>query len=100
MLELFILVVCLIISTTFYSINDYNLYKKSYSKLKSMNFNKRGSILISNEDTNEEFIIISDWNFKVAPNQFLQFDIWALVDLHKLYWVIKFHNKVKSLGIL
>lgn len=98
MLELFILIICLMISTTFYSMNDYHVFKKSYSKLNFMFFTKRGRILIANENSNEEFVILSSWNFNVAPNYFLQFDIWTLVDLHKLYWIIKFHNKIKSLG--
>jgi hypothetical protein len=100
MLEFFIFFICLIISFSFYSLNEYELYLKSYKKLKYMNFVRFNSILISNENTNEEFVIISEWNFCVSPKNYLQFDIWALVDLHRLYWIIKFHNRIKSLGLL
>jgi hypothetical protein len=64
--------------------------------MKFMNFVKRSGILIANENTNEEFVIISDWNFCISPKRYLQFDIWTLIDLHKLYWIFS-QNLIKGL---
>jgi len=53
-------------------------------------------MLIANERANNEFIIFSDWHYKLSEGNFLNFDVWALVDLHELYWLIKINRYFKS----
>jgi hypothetical protein len=91
---------CLIFGFTVYSLRDYSKYALTFYKMKFMKFNHKLGILIANENTNEEFVIVSNFNFVLSPNFFLQFDIWALADLHRLYWLIKFHKQAKKIGLL
>lgn len=100
MMNFFTFFIFLVLGSTIYSLRDYSVYAISYHKMKFMNFVKRGRILIANENTNEEFVIISDWNFCISPKRYLQFDIWTLIDLHKLYWIFKFTGRTRDMGLL
>jgi hypothetical protein len=62
-------------------------------------FEKHLNLLIANENTNEEFIIINNWNFVPIPGHSMNFDIWALIDFHKFYWLVKFNRKFKKMGL-
>jgi hypothetical protein len=91
--------ICLIVGFSAYSLNDYKKFSESYYKLTFMYFEKKLGFLIANENSKDEFLIFSEWNYSIAPKMFLQFDIWSVVDLHRLYWIIKFHNKIKKQGL-
>ena len=99
MINLIILSVFMVFVATILSLKKYSKYAKSFHNMSFMNFEKKSNLLIANENAKNEFIVISDWNFCIGHGEYLQFDIWALIDLHKLYWVIKFHNKSKSMGL-
>ena len=100
MINFLSLAVFLILGSTIYSFRDYHKYALTFYKMKFMIFHYNLGMLIANENTNEEFIIFSDWNFSISPKTFLQFDVWTLIDLHKLYWIVKFHKQAKNLGLL
>jgi hypothetical protein len=100
MINFIIYLLCSILFFTLYSFRDYSKYYKVYQNLIRMQFNKNLNLLIANENTNQEFVIISDWNYVISPKCYVQFDIWSLVNLHQLYWLVKFHLKLKNLGIL
>jgi len=86
----------LIILNSFRSARNFIKFYNIYKNLKFYNFNKHGNILIANERANNEFIIFSDWHYKVSESNFLQFDVWCLVDLHELYWLIKINRYFNS----
>lgn len=100
MLDFIIFVFGTIFLFSAYSCKEYNTYNSVYKILDYFKFNQKSNFAISNEGTDNEFIIYSEWNFQISKNLSLQFDIWCLIDLHKLFWVLKFHNKIKNLGLL
>lgn len=83
-----------------YSLKDFKYFSEAYNKVMGMRFEKKCGILIANENTNEEFLVISEWNYKINPSINLQFDIWTLIDLHKLFWIFKFRNKLNKMGLI
>lgn len=99
MINFICLSIFLILVVSIISLKNYSKYASSFYNMSFMIFEKKSNLLIANENSKDEFIVISDWNFCIRHGDYLQFDIWALVDLHKLFWVIKFHNKAKSLGL-
>jgi rRNA maturation protein Rpf1 len=86
----------LIILNSFRSARNFIKFYNVYRNLKFYNFNKHGKMLIANERANNEFIIFSDWHYKVSESNFLHFDVWCLVDLHELYWLIKINRYFNS----
>lgn len=100
MLDFIIFLNGLLIGQFLYSLKDYNGYDSVYKMMNFMKFEKYNNLLIANLNTKDEFVIISDWNFKISPKYLLQFDIWTLIDFHKLYWIIKFHIKASKMGLL
>ena len=86
----------LIIFNSLRSAQNYSKFSNIYKNLRFYNFNKQGSMLIANERANNEFIIFSDWHYKLSEGNFLNFDVWCLVDLHELYWLIKINRYFKS----
>ena len=99
MINFYIFFICLVIVNTINSLREWKDYYKSYMKFRFMLFEKEHNMLIANKNTNEEFIIFDYWNFMVKPNKYLRFDIWALVDFHKLFWLYKFNKKSKGLFV-
>ncbi len=89
----------LIITNSLISAKNYRNFSTQYDRLQFFMFDKKFSFLIANENSKNEFIIFSDYNFKTDINSYIQFDIWALVDLHKLYWLLKFNRKINKLGL-
>jgi hypothetical protein len=100
MLEFIIFSTGLLLAQTLYSLKDYKKYEYVYEKMLSMKFERFNSIFIANNNTKEEFVVISEWNFKITPNDYLQFDIWTLIDFHKLYWILKFHKAANKMGLI
>jgi len=96
MINFLVFFLVLIIFNSFRSARNYTKFSKIYKDLRFYNFNKQGSMLIANERANNEFIIFSDWHYKLSEGNFLNFDVWALVDLHELYWLIKINRYFKS----
>ena len=86
----------LIIFNSLRSARNYIKFSKIYKDLRFYMFNKQGSMLIANERANNDFIIFSDWHYKLSEGSFLNFDLWCLVDLHKLYWLIKINRYFNS----
>ena len=97
MLHFFIFSSIIVLINSIYSLRNYSKFNNAYRKLGSWNFSKFGKLHIANNDTNEEFVIISDWNYRISSTHNLQFDIWALFDIHQMFWLIKFNNKIKNL---
>lgn len=81
------------------SAKNYMNFYSVYKNLDYYRFQQIGNLRIANNNSKDEFVVISDWNFRFNPDTNLQFDVWALVDLHKLFWLIKFNNKLKNLII-
>ncbi len=100
MINFYLFFLGLIFGNSLYSLKDYSVYKTFYSKLKSFRFSKISNLLVANDNTNEECVIINDWNYKVKPGYFLFFDIWILVDFHKLYWFYKTRKQLKKMGVI
>jgi len=96
MINFLVFFLVLIIFNSLRSARNYTKFSKIYKDLRFYNFNKQGSMLIANERANNEFIIFSDWHYKLSEGNFLNFDVWALVDLHELYWLIKINRYFKS----
>jgi len=82
----------IIILNSLRSSRNYFKFESVYKNLKFYKFKKHGSIYIANERSKDELIIISYWNYMISEKIKLNFDIWTLVDLHKLYWLVKFNN--------
>jgi len=96
MINFLVFFLVLIIFNSLRSARNYTKFSKIYKDLRFYNFNKQGSMLIANERANNEFIIFSDWHYKLSEGNFLNFDVWVLVDLHELYWLIKINRYFKS----
>lgn len=99
MINFILLCLFLIVFVSFRSFRNYSKMSKIFNNLKFYKFEKKGSLLIANERTKDEFVIISDWNFRVNDRN-MCFDIWALTDLHELYWLTKFHNYFKKSNMI
>ena len=95
MLNFLLFFVLLIICNSLRSARNYSRFEKIYRNLRFYKFHKQGNMLITNERSKDEFIIFSDWHYKISEGDMINFDVWCLVDLHKLYWVIKFRNYFK-----
>jgi hypothetical protein len=104
MLNFLLFFVFLIICNSLRSARNYNKFSKVYKNLRFYKFHKHGNMLLANERSKDEFIIFTDWypyrerllqKYKISEMDIINFDVWCLVDLHKLYWVIKFHNYFK-----
>jgi rRNA maturation protein Rpf1 len=96
MINFLVFFLVLIIFNSLRSARNYTKFSKIYKDLRFYNFNKQGSMLIANERANNEFIIFSDWHYKLSEGHFLNFDVWVLVDLHELYWLIKINRYFNS----
>ena len=92
--------VFLIIFNSLYSLKDWKIFQFPYKNLRFYRFERVFNMKIANNGTKNEFIVFSDYNFKVDYNTYLQFDIWTLLDFHKLYWILKFRNKAKDLDLI
>jgi hypothetical protein len=95
MLNFLLFFTFLIICNSLRSARNYHKFSTVYKNLRFYKFHKNGNMLISNERSKDEFIIFSDWYYKISEGNIINFDVWCLVDLHKLYWVVKFHNYFK-----
>ena len=92
MLNFLLFFTFLIICNSLRSARNYHKFSTVYKNLRFYKFHKHGNMLIANERSKDEFIIFSDWYYKISEGNIINFDVWCLVDLHKLYWVMKFHN--------
>jgi hypothetical protein len=99
MLYFIIYLITIIIINSLVSLRNYQIFHNVFKNLNYFRFHEIGNLKIANMNSKNEFIIISDWNFRINSNTSLQFDIWALVDFHKLFWLIKFNHKIKELPI-
>jgi len=99
MIDFLIFCTCIVLGNSIYSLREYSKFLTPYKKLDYMNFHKQKSLLISNENSKDEFVIISEWNYRISSDMFLQFDIWTLLDLHKFYWILKFNSKMNKLEL-
>jgi hypothetical protein len=86
----------LVLMNSMYSLRNYNKFNYVYKNLNYWNFSKFGKLQIANNNTKDEFVMISDWNYRISPNINLQFDIWTLLDIHQMIWICKFNNKLKN----
>jgi hypothetical protein len=90
----FLIYTCiLILLNSLWSLKNFSKIQKVYNNLKFYRFKTHGSLIIANEGSKDEFVVVNDWNFRLPNDQNLHFDIWTLVDFHRLYWLIKFHNQ-------
>lgn len=92
MFYFFIYTTILILLNSLKSIKNFSKIQRIYNNLKFYKFKSHGNLMIANEGTKDEFVVINDWNFRLPENQNIHFDIWALVDLHRLYWLLKFND--------
>ena len=95
MLNFLLFFTFLIICNSLRSARNYHKFSTVYKNLRFYKFHKHRNMLITNERSKDEFIIFSDWHYKISEGNIINFDVWCLVDLHKLYWVMKFHNYFK-----
>ena len=86
----------LVLMNSLRSMKNYSMFNKVYNSLRHLRFTEENGMIISNERAKDEFIIFSDWQFKVYNDYILKFDIWTLVDLHEFYWLLKFHYYFKG----
>jgi len=100
MLDFFIFFGFLIIGSSIYSLRDWKIYEYAYRNIRFYRFENLFQMKIANNGTKNEFIVFSDFRYKIDSQTFLQFDIWTLMDLHKLYWIFKFRSKAKDLDLL
>ena len=105
MLNFLLFFVFLIICNSLRSARNYHKFSTVYKNLRFYKFYKHGNMIIANERCKDEFIIFSDvcypyhqrllQKYKISEMDIINFDVWCLVDLHRLYWVMKFHNYFK-----
>ena len=95
MINFILLCLFLVIFVSIRSFRNYSKMSKIFNSLKFYKFEKKGSLLIANERTKDEFIVISEWNFRVNDRN-MCFDVWVLSDLHEFYWLCKFRNYFKK----
>ena len=95
MINFILLCLFLIIFVSLRTFRNYFKMLRIYENLKFYKFEKKGSLLIANDNTKDEFVVISDWHFRLNDEN-MCFDVWVLADLHKLYWLCKFHNYFKN----
>jgi hypothetical protein len=100
MINFYLFFLGLVVGNSLYSLKDYSVYKTFYSKLKFFRFSKISNLWVANDNTNEECVVIDKWNYKVRPGYYLYFDIWILVDFHKLYWHYKTRKQLKKMGVI
>ena len=86
----------LVILNSIRSARNYRTINKVYENLRFYKFKSFKNIMIANDGTKDEFVIVSEWNYRLPNNFTLYFDIWTLVDLHNLYWLFKFRNFFKE----
>ena len=98
MFDFIIFTSSLILVHSLMSLKDFSKYSYIFYKMKFMQFVNRGNLFIANEGSKDEFVIISDWNFRTYEFN-LQFDIWTLIDFHKLFWILKFNRRLKNIKI-
>jgi len=96
-LSFVLLIVSLIILSTIRSLRNFNDIKNVYNKTNSSLFIRFKNIWIANENTKDEFVVVNGNYYRFRNNTVINFDIWALVDLHKLFWYIMFNRKLKNL---
>ena len=96
----YIFFVFLIMGSSIYSLKDWRLYKYAHSNIRFYRFENLFKMKIANDGAKNEFIVFSDFRFKISHDTYLQFDIWTLLDLHKLYWIFKFRNRAKELNLV
>ena len=95
MINFILLCLFLIFFVSLRSLRNYSKMSKIYNNLKFYKFEKKGQILIANERTKDEFVVVSDWHFRIS-DKIMCFDVWMLADLHELYWLYKFHKHFKK----
>ena len=100
MLDFFIFFVCLIIGSSIYSLRDWRIYEYAHRHVGFYRFENLFQMKIANDGAKNEFIVFSDFRYKIDSQTYLQFDIWTLMDLHKLYWIFKFRTRTRQLGLL
>lgn len=92
--------VSLILGFSIYSLKDWKMYEYAYENIRFYRFEDLFKMKIANNGAKNEFIVFSDFNYKINYETYLQFDIWTLLDLHKLYWIFKFRSRAKDLGLI
>jgi hypothetical protein len=100
MLNFYIFFVCLILGSSIYSLKDWKIYHYAYTNFKFYRFENLFKMKIANDGAKNEFIVFSDFNYKINYETYLQFDIWTLLDFHKLYWIFKFRSRAKNMGLV
>lgn len=96
MLNFIIYSIVLVILNSLRSAKNYHFFKKIFDNLKFYKFKKEGDLIIANERAKDEFISFPGYKFKLSEGKYLQFDVWMIVDLHELYWFLKFTNFFKK----
>lgn len=96
-LSFVILIVSLIILSTIRSLRNFNDIKNVYDKTNCSSFRRFNNIWIANENTKDEFVVVNGNYYRFRNNTVINFDIWALVDLHKLFWYMMFTKKLRNL---
>ena len=87
----------LVIITSIWSARNFIDIERVYNKLEFFKFEKSKNLWIANENSKEEFVVVNRNYYRFNNDTVINFDIWTLVDLHKLFWYIKFNRKLKHL---
>lgn len=92
-----IFMIGMIFLSTVRSMRNFSSIKSVYDKTNRYTFRKFNNIWIANENTKDEFVVVNGNYYRFQDNTVINFDIWALVDLHKLFWYMMFNKKLKNL---
>lgn len=90
----------LVILFSLWSARNFLSVNKIFQNLRFFKFDTINNMVIANERTKDEFIIVSDSYFRINEDFVINFDIWTIVDLHKLYWYLRFKKELKRMGVI
>ena len=96
MINFFLFFFALVVLNSIRSLNNYMKISTVFNDLKFYKFKSFRDLLIANDGTKDEFVVVSDWHYRLPNNFILHLDIWTLVDFHQLYWLFKFRNYFKD----
>lgn len=100
MLNFLLFFIGLIIVFSLWSGRNFSSINKIFQNLKFFKFHTINNIKIANERSKDEFVIVSDSYFRINENFVINFDVWTIIDLHKLYWYLKFKKELKRMGVI
>jgi len=100
MLNFVLFLSALIILFSLWSARNFLSINEIFQNLRFFKFHTINNMKIANDRTKDEFVIVSDSYFRINEDFVINFDIWTIIDLHKLYWYLRFKKELKRMGVI